>query len=64
MDGTVLWPIGLKSIRPFTRSHSVLEVEGLNLSCGTIVGGVFHPTRQLARFSPPNRPYIVNSKFV
>ena len=24
------------------------------------IGGVFHPTKQLVRFSPPNMPYIVN----
>jgi len=30
----------------------------------TIVGGVLHPARQLTRFSPPNMPYIVNSKFI
>jgi len=29
------------------------------LGFGTIVG-VFHPARQLARFSPPNMPYILN----
>jgi len=30
---------------------------------GAIDGGVFHPTRQLARFSPQNMPYILNSIF-
>jgi len=40
--------------------HSVWEVAGSCLGHGTIVGGVFHPARQLARFSPPNMPYIQN----
>ena len=40
--------------------HSVREVAGSCLGRGTIAGGVFHPTRQLARFSPPNMPYILN----
>jgi len=31
---------------------------------GTIVGGVFHPNKQLARFSPPNMPYIIEYKFI
>jgi len=31
---------------------------------GTVVGGVFHLTKQLARFSPPNMAYILNSKFI
>ena len=35
------------------------EVGGSNPAGGTIVG-VFHPTRQLAGFSPPKMPYIVN----
>jgi len=35
-------------------------VGGSNPSRGITLGGVFHPTRQLARFSPPNMPYIVN----
>jgi len=39
--------------------HSVWEVTGLHLSCGTIVG-VFHSARQLARFTPPNMPSILN----
>jgi len=26
------------------------------------MGGVFHLTRQLTRFSPPNMPFIVNDK--
>jgi len=37
----------------------VLEITGSLLGRGTIVG-VFHPARQLARFSPPNMPYILN----
>ena len=40
--------------------HSVREVAGSCLGRGTIVGGVLHPARQLARFSPPNIPYILN----
>ena len=43
--------------------HAVWEVGGSNPSHGTIVG-VFHPTRQLVRFSSPNMPYIVNDKFL
>jgi len=31
---------------------------------GTIDGGVFHPTSQVLRFSPPNMPSIVNFKFI
>jgi len=37
----------------------VREVGGLNPNHGTIVG-VFHPTRQLAKFSLLNMPYVVN----
>ena len=45
---------------------SVLEVADSHLADsrlggGTIVG-VFYPVRQLARFSPPNMSYILNSK--
>jgi len=40
------------------------EVGGSNPGGGTTVGAVVHPTRQLARFSPPNMSYIVNSKFI
>jgi len=47
-----------------THGHAVLEVGGSNPISGTILGGVFHPTRQLARFSQPNMPSIVNSKFI
>jgi len=43
---------------------AVQETGGLNPGSGNIVGGVYHPTRQLARFSPPNMPYIVNNKFI
>ena len=39
---------------------SVREVAGSRLGRGTIVGGVFHPARQLARFSPPNMSYFLN----
>ena len=46
-----------------THGHAVWEVGGSNPSRGNIVG-VFHPTRQLARFSPPNMPSIVKSKFI
>ena len=41
--------------------HSVREVAGSRLGRGTIVGRVFHPTRQLARFFPPNMSFILNS---
>jgi len=44
--------------------HAVPEVGGLNPSHGTIFGGVFHPSRQLARFSQRNMPYIVKFKFI
>ena len=40
--------------------HSVQEVGGSHLIRGTIVGGAFHPARQLTRFSLPNMPYILN----
>ena len=40
--------------------HSVREVPGSRHGRGTIVGGVFHVARQLARLSPPNMPYIRN----
>ena len=40
--------------------HAGREVGGSNPGRGTIVGGGFHPTKQLARFSPPNMSYIVN----
>jgi hypothetical protein len=52
-------------VRLFTYGygHAVREVGGSNPCCDTIVGGVFHPTRQLARFSAPNMPIILNSKF-
>jgi len=41
----------------------VRGVGGSNLGHGIIVGGVFHPIRQLAKFSPLNMSYIVNCKF-
>ena len=40
----------------------VREVGGSNPGCGTTVGGIFHPTRQMARFSPPNMSSIVNPR--
>jgi len=40
--------------------HSVREVAGMRLGCDIIVGGVFRPARQLARFSPLNMPSILN----
>ena len=43
---------------------AVLEVEDSNIGPDTIVGGVFHPVRHLARFLPLNMPFIANSKFV
>ena len=53
-------------MRLFTHGygHSVREVAGSRLGRDTKLGGVFHPARQLARFSPPNIPYILNSKFI
>ena len=45
-----------------THGRAVQEIGGSNSGRGTIAGGVFHPTRQLARFSPLNMQYIVNSK--
>jgi len=58
-----LWP-HRESVRLFTYvyGHSVQEDAGSRLGRGTIVGGVVHPTRQLARYSPPNLPFILNSK--
>jgi len=45
--------------------HVVREVGGSNPGRGAIVEGRgVHPTRQLAKFSLPNMPYLVNSKFV
>ena len=38
--------------------HYVREVGGSRLDNCTIVGGVFHPTRQLARISPPKMQFI------
>jgi len=51
-------------VEPFTHGygHVVREVGGSNPGRGTIVGGVFHSTRQLARFSALNKPAIVNSR--
>ena len=43
--------------------HSVPEVAGSRLGCGTLVGGVFHPARQLARFSPANMPHVLNMPY-
>ena len=40
--------------------HFVREVAGSRLDRGITIGGVFHPTRKLARFSPPNMPFILN----
>ena len=49
-------------MRLFTygNGHSVLEVAGSRLGRGNIVRGIFHPTRQPTRFSPPSTPYILN----
>jgi len=47
-------------MRLFIYAHFVQEVTGSRLGCGTIVGGVFHPARQLARFSLLNIPSILN----
>ena len=43
-----------------TQGHAVRENPGRD----TMVGGVFHPTRQLARFSQPNIPSFFNSIFI
>ena len=40
------------------------EVGGSNPGGDTVVGGVFHPVRELVKFSPPNMSSIVNSKFI
>ena len=47
-----------------TRGHALWEVAGSNPGRGTKVGGMFHPTSLLARFSPSNIPSIENSKFI
>jgi len=49
----------------FTHGYgrAVREVGDSNPIRGTIVRSVFNPTRQLARFSPPNMPSIVNYKY-
>ena len=39
--------------------HAVWEVGGSNPTRGIIVEGIFHPSRQLARFSPPNICHIL-----
>ena len=38
--------------------HAVLEIGGSNPGRGTLIGGLFHPTRQLAMFTLPNMSYI------
>jgi len=48
----------------FTHGHAMQQVGDSNPGRSTIVGGIFHPTKQLVRISPPNMPYIVNSEFV
>ena len=52
----------VESVRLLTYGygHSMREVAGSPLGRGTIVGGIFHPAKQLARFSPPNMPDILN----
>jgi len=40
--------------------HAVQEIGGSNPDHDTIIGGDFQPTRQLARFSPQYKSYIVN----
>ena len=54
-DRLPLWPHG-KSVGLLTSGygHAVWEVRGSNLGRDTLVGGVFHPTWQLARFSLPD----------
>jgi len=56
--------LGLMGVGLFTNGydHDVRKVEGWNLGHGSIVG--FHPTNQLARFSPLNMPSIVKSKSI
>ena len=51
---------GVRDYFTYGYGHSVREVAGSSLGRGTRVGGVFHPARQLARFSPPNMPFILN----
>jgi len=53
-----LWPRGTTYAWLWSCSDG-----GSNPSLITLVG-VFHPTKQLARFSPLNMPYIANSKFI
>ena len=45
----------------YSRDTTHPNTGGPNPGCSTIVGGIFHPTKQLAMFSPPNISYIVNS---
>ena len=52
-----------QSVKLFIYGYSVRKVACSRLGRGTIVGGVFHPARQLTRFSPPNMPYL-NFKFI
>ena len=47
--------------KSLVHDRAVREVGASNPGPGTIVRGIFHPTKQLARSSPPN---IVNDKFV
>jgi len=53
-----------KRVGLFTHGYAVQKVRSSNPGHGSIVGGVFHLTRQLARFSLLNMPYIVNCKFI
>ena len=55
-----------KSVR---RSYSLSccatgQVGGSNPGRSCIAEGIFHPTRQLATFSPPNMSSIVNSNCI
>jgi len=65
------WP---KLCRCVVKQHSSIHPSLMVILCResevqilpvarTIVWGVFHTTRKLARFSPPNMPSIVNSLF-
>ena len=55
---------GVRAWDFLTRGHDVPEVAGSNPGRGTIVGGDFHPARQLARYFSPNMHSIVNSKLI
>jgi len=45
---------------PVTRVILCGEFASSRFGGGAIVEGVFHPTRQVTRFSPPNVPFILD----